>query len=392
MTPDQAQQRYHWIKYRPNDNTIEMYLDNFMLSGARLCEAKFHLDHLLWLKPKSIIPNLPEGKVIRKPWFFDFGEFIHWCLEQFYNNFKLYKQPPLVDEWLGKCQEKWKEMDMDGYANSIHPSDVKKYEEVKGWNGVCRLLCAYYAYYMDLRLRIIDTEITFGHNKEVKLGEFNLDLGTRPCWECNHFVDDYNIECYLTGRIDLLVDNGYKIGPIDHKTTHKFDGYEHTEFNPHDGITGYIYAINQILGRYNLADNTGRPIVCNGGWIYHISATDPPVPRDKSKTQQPRFKITPIDKSPTQLEDYKARQLSTFKRIAELVFLARVPDWNTLACNNMFFRDCEFKPIHEQPSDQWPHIINQFYEIKNPWDTRNMAHNKEQKENQNVNAKGEENK
>ena len=44
----------------------------------------------------------------------------------------------------------------------------------------------------------------------------------------------------FTGRIDLLVDNGTKIGPVDHKSTACFDGYESNDFDPHEGITGYI--------------------------------------------------------------------------------------------------------------------------------------------------------
>jgi hypothetical protein len=256
---------------------------------------------------------------------------------------------------------------MDEYANSIIKADVTKFEEVKGWEGVCGLLTQYHVYYMNQRLRVIDTEITFGHNKEVFLGGFTLFHGYE-------MLDDIKVECYLTGRIDLLVDNGYKIGPIDHKTTHRFDGFEHDDFNPHDGMTGYILAINEILKKYKL-DNQPAPS-CHGGWIYHISATTPSIPKDKTKQQGPRFKITPIDKTVQQMEDYKARQLSTFRRIAELIFMDKTPEWNTNNCNNMFFRKCEYKPIHEQPSDQWQDIINRFYTIAPAWDTRDMAHAK----------------
>jgi hypothetical protein len=372
MTPQEASNRYHWCKYDKDNNTIELYLDHYMLSCLRTCEAKFYLEHLLNVKPRYTEPI--EGQVIRKPWFFDFGEYIHWCLEQFYNHFKVHKTAPLIDSWLGYCKHKWDMMKMDEYKDSVIKADVTKYEEVKGWLGVAGLLTQYYVFYMDMRLRVIDTEITFGHNKEVYLGgwldvEEDNDLGIRPLV----------YKCYLTGRIDLLVDNGYKIGPVDHKTTHKFDGFEHKDFNPHDAMTGYILAIHEILGKYyeelrdpNLACSPRLP-ECKGGWIFHISACTPTTPRDKTKQQGPRFKTTPIDKTTSQLEDFKLRQLSTFKRVAELLFNNKVPEWTTTNCHNMFFRDCEYVPIHEQPSEQWQDTINRFYTIGGSWDTRNHS-------------------
>jgi len=357
MTPEKAAERFKWVKYDENTNTIELYLDNYMLSASRICESMFYLEHLLWLKPKYTLTlgETPDGKYIRRPWFFDFGEYVHWCLEQFYSHFKKHNNPPVVADWIHICRMKWALMKMDEYAHSIIKADVTKYNEVKGWEGVAGLLIQYYAFYMGLRARVIDIEITFGYNKEVPIGKY--EYGSTK------------VECYLTGRIDLLVDNGYKIGPVDHKTTHKFDGYEHDDFNPHDGICGYILAIHEILKKYQAEGLTNIP-QCNGGWIYHISSTTPSIPRDKTKQQGPRFKTTPVDKNQEQLDDYKARQLSTFIRIAELLFNDKTPEWNTTACNYMFSRKCQFKPIHEQPSSQWTQIINSHFETGQPWDTR----------------------
>lgn len=367
MTPEQASQKYHWIKYDKDTNTIELYMDNYMLSSSRLCEAKFYMEHLLWIKPRYTT-NTP------KPWFFNFGEYFHWCLEQFYESFKKNKQAPIIDKWLDECKIKWLEMKLDDYAKSTIPADVKRYDDLGGWVGCAGLLAGYYAYYMDQRFRIIDTEITFGHNKEVFLGGFVTYASDETL---------FYYKCYLTGRIDLLVDNGYKIGPVDHKTTASFDGFEHEDYNPHDGLCGYILAINQIMKNYKVEvpiyDPRTKLPECYGGWIQHISLKQPSTPKDKSKKQGSRYKTTPIDKSPTQLEDYKARQLSTFKRIAELLFNNKTPEWQTTACNNIFFRKCEYKPIHEQPSDQWPKMIEQFYTIGEPWNTLNHSKKEENK-------------
>ena len=285
ITPEQAQEKYHWIKYDKATNTVELYLDNYMLSSSRLCEAKFYLEHLLWIKPKYELEHKEitlgtEIKYIRKPWFFDFGEYIHWCLEQFYKHQKLNGTAPEINQWLSICAVKWNMFRMDEYAHSANKTDVTKYEEVKGWEGVAGLLTQYYAYYMDMRLRVIDTEITFGYNKEVLIGEFNLGN--------NNSDGPWKIRCYLTGRIDLLVDNGNKIGPIDHKTTHKFDGFEHEDFNPHDGICGYILAMHDVLKKYQEQGLTKIP-QCTGGWIYNISSCTPSQPRDKSEITWAKF-------------------------------------------------------------------------------------------------------
>lgn len=370
VTPKEASNRFHWVKYDKDTNTIELYLDNYMLSAARQCEAKFYLEHLLWVKPRYDTTR-------RKPWFLDFGEYIHWCVENFYNSFKLLGHPPAVASWIDECKMMWAVMKMDDYGllEDKQPSDYKKYVDVKGWEGVSGLLIQYYAFYMDLRVRIIDTEITFGHNKEVYLGSVYYQHELQPIgeWSSSYRMDE--IRCYLTGRIDLLVDNGYKIGPVDHKTTHKFDGWEHQDFNPHDGMTGYILAINEIMKKYRESGQTKLPM-CTGGWIYHISACTPSTPRDKTKKPEPRFKTTPIDKTEIALSDYKSRQLSTFKRIAEMLFNDKTPEWNTVTCNNIFFRPCEYKSIHEQPSNEWENMIKQFYQITTPWDTRNHANNR----------------
>lgn len=366
MTPQEASRRYHWIEYNPETNTIDMFLDNFMLSSLRMCESKFYMEHIALITPRYT-------STARKPWYYDFGEFLHYCLEKFYDNFKKFGQAPKVDDWIEVCKKKWLEMKMDEYATVDNKSDRNRYEEIEGWNGACGLLIEYYGYYISCHFRVVDTEITFGHDKEVFIGKFGLlghhqiipfDERENEIW---HLTQPCTVNCYLTGRIDLLVDNGYKIGPVDHKSTSSFDGYEHEDYNPHDGVTGYILATHEILKKLNplLAQ---RPHLSS--WIQHIASKRPSEPRDKSKVKGPRFKTTPIDKTEEQLEDYKRRQLSTFKRIATLLFDEEEPQWNTTICNNIFYRKCPYQPIHTQPSSEWLQIISNHYVIGKQWDTR----------------------
>lgn len=408
MTPEQAVQKFHWIKYDDETNTIELFLDHHMLSWARMCEAGFFFEHILQVRPnygkipatKQLIIDGQSVRVYdtnfqgikkytenRKPWFLDFGEYLHYMFELFYTSFiHLDKENYVFDNLLKTDQEclnlqdfleigrkVWDIMDMDWYKTSTNPQDTKKYEEVGGFTGVIRLLTEYYVYYMDLRIRVVDTEIIFGYNREVPIGEFFVSepynwLTKNPCR--GDELRSFTVKCYLVGRIDLLIDNGRKIGPVDHKSAHRFDGNEADKFNPQDGITGYIYATRCLLQtNYPKYFDKGRESL--SGWIYHISATDTPEPnknsRSKGKTKQDRFKCTTIDKTPSQLEDFKQRQLSTFKRVCELLFNNKTPEWNTLVCNNIFGRPCQFREIHRQSSEEWEHIIKDHFVIGKQW-------------------------
>lgn len=385
MTPEQAAQKYHWCSFDKDTNTLCLFLDHHVLSSFRLCEANGYLNHIVQVSPyygmevKTEIDDLgnrlpvvqpdsekpgeykPVYVAKRKPWFLDFGEYLHFMLEVYYKSF-IHREDfqPFnyifgesqqclnLDEFLKIGKKAWLYMDMDYYKDKDD-----KYTEIGGWPGVSSLLTQYYSYYMGLRMRVVSTEIIFGKKKEVKLGEF---------WS----TTDLKVECYLTGRIDLLVDNGSFIGPVDHKHTHKFRGDEQYKFNPQDAITGYILACNAILHEvYPKYFESGKNAL--NGWIFHISGCTPSKSR-KTGEMGPRFKHTPIGKTEQQLEEFKARQLSTFKRVCELMFDNKTPEWNTIVCDDIFNRPCPFKTIHSSPSNEWPIIIRDHYRIgENVW-------------------------
>jgi hypothetical protein len=334
LTPQQASEKYHWLKYNPETDEIDMFCDHQMLSTLRQCEAKFQLEHFLNIRPKG-----------HKAWNLVFGAWLHYCIEVYYNSIKndpsMMGTPMPINDFITYAKDKWKEMNLDAYKGDM------KYDEVGGWNGALALIIEYYAFYMQQRMRVVACEVTFGYNKEAFLGSFNID---------------YKVNCFLTGRIDMLADNGSLIGPVDHKHTHSFHGDEYDKFNPHDGITGYIYATNAIIKKY-FPDFKGT---CNTGWIYHLQGKAPAVER-KTKILRPRFKGSRIDKTPSQLEEYAIRQISSFKRIASLLFDNEVAQWNTSTCNNLYGRQCEYREIHRQSSEYWPSTIEQFYHIAEQW-------------------------
>ncbi len=377
MTPRDLVTKHPHIFALAPDNVLEMYCDNHILSTMRVCPAKFYEEQLAHV-----------GTKVTRYFSLEFGAWFHECLEMYYSCFKVTGAAPVLDTWIIACLALWDEYDIDFFAPAPGTltkdmrGDQKKYYALCGWDtrgAITRLLIQYYAYYMNQRMRIVDTEISFGRAREVPLGKFTCCEPYRtglvyklpePDKEELYFTTR-NIRCFLTGRIDLLVDNGSKIGPVDHKSTARFDGYESDDFDPHEGITGYIFAINSVLT--NQAKNrdgfiyssltSGIPQICNSGWIHHISLAD----------AEPRFKPTPIYKTNQQLEEYRKRQLVTFRRIYELAAASeKLEDYgqiefNTQMCNNIYNSPCPFRELHRQPFIQREGTIKQFYEIKPAW-------------------------
>jgi PD-(D/E)XK nuclease superfamily len=339
MTPSQAAQQYHWCKYDPETNTVSLYLDHHMLSTLRTCESKFVLEHILNIRPKG-----------HKAWHLIFGAWMHYCFEKYYNHLKDNNGQPIdIGEFLRYGREMWDIMKLDAYK------EEKKYIEISGWDGASALLVEYWAIYQEQRMRVVATEIPFGIEEAVWLDSFSITESDE-----NLLI----VKCYLTGRIDLLVDNGSTIGPVDHKHTHIFRGDEWTKFNPQDGITGYIYATSFILAKY-FPDYKYSATV---GWIFHIQGKSPSYKNvKKGELAKPRFKASRVDKNPQQLADFAARQVTTFKRVCSLLFNNESPQWNTNNCHFMFGRKCEYLPIHETDPAHWNDIIQQYYNITTEW-------------------------
>ena len=333
------------------DGVLEMYVDHHMMSTMRTCEAKFYEEQLEHL-----------GTRTQRYFSLEFGQWLHEVLEHYYAYHKENNRPPVLDTWLQESWELWLTYELDSFAPKPGTltkdmyGDTKKYYNLCKWDAkasIMQLLCQYYAYYLNQSMLVVDTEISFGRAGEVFLGYVCVG-------------DKIRIRCFLTGRIDLLVDNGAKIGPVDHKSTARFDGYESNDFDPHEGITGYIFAINSILknrAAEGVAGGIAVPQVCNTGWIYHISLAD----------SESRFKPTPITKTPQQLEEFRLRQLRVCKRIYELAIATPKLEsygqieFATDKCNNIYNSPCPFRELHRQPFVQRTGVITQFYEIKPVW-------------------------
>lgn len=341
---------FNFVK-KITETEYELYCDHHMLSALRKCEGYF-------------VENILNRSVRGRSWPFDFGIWIHACIEYMYMNpvqrvtkwqsefntaqvskdctGRYCSAPELVDYGASL----WNKMEFQKY-HATH----KQYIAFGGFSGAAKMLLHYWQCYGETRepLTIVGTECAFGSAKECFIGEFTITLGGLSVV----------VKCYYSGRIDIIVDDGVSLGVLDTKSTNKFDGNELTNFTPHEGMLGYIYALRHILNNQFKDLYNGRP--CNRMVINHVQVSD-------TKNYKERFKRTPITYTLEQLDAWRERQLRSFKKLFEITVLGNTPDWNTELCSHWYFKSpCPYQELHRQtPSSQETIRRAQYIQLE-PW-------------------------
>lgn len=324
-------QRLHWMKIA-EDGIVEFYLDNHMLQNFRMCEALFFESFVEGYRPKA-------GRV----WFLDFGTCVHEVIEYYYKN---YKKPGFNwEHWsLQYTKEVWASHEMEYYSD---PNNYwnKEYKTLGGYMGFAGMMVQYASTFRSEndRFRVIGAELYFGKNKEVPLLETNL-------W------DETPFRLYLAGKIDLLMDDGSNIGPMDHKTSKDFRGLNPAKnYEIQEGMTGYVYASKKILETFYVTpdgpQHKYRDRQCNKIWMNFLQ-----VKPEQDLTK--RFKRVPIYKTDWELEEYRQRQISTVARLYQLLENYREdrtglrPYFNHMACTNYMHQTCQFQSAHHQNDNE----------------------------------------
>jgi PD-(D/E)XK nuclease superfamily len=316
--------KLHWVKIA-EDGIVEFVLDNHMLQDFRACEAHF------W---ESLVRgHSGKGRV----WFLDLGTCVHKMMEIYYTAHRWKKFYTLA--WAKIGIELWHLMDMEYYKTCSNTAWQKNYNTLGGPEGFVALLVQYAYYYsgQQERLRVVGTELYFGRGKEVPILDDPYKYRFAP------------FRLYLSGKIDLLIDDGRSIGPMDHKTRAAFKGDPTRDYELQDGMTGYIYAAQKLLKHF--PDVSRMP--CNKIWMNHISISPTKVVSD-------RFRRTPIRKTDAQIEQYKQRQIRTASKILSLLINPDMsPDYDTTKCTNWMRGECAFLSAHRQSSHESQLIILQ---------------------------------
>lgn len=310
----------HWIK-AIGPNEYDMILDHHMLSTWRMCQVHFELLHIQGRRPKN-----------GYSWSLEFGTLFHKIIEDIYSWRKEGQVEP--DRVIEKGIELWDKAGMDRFKD--HPTC----KSLGGKPGFITLCLQYISYYNNdtERLRIVGTEIGFGRDKEVSIGTFFVALSS---------YELIKINCYLSGRIDFLGEDSRKIGPVDHKTRALFGKKDLAlEYTPHEGMTGYIYAAKQIVARIPEMAH----LQCNSAWMNFVQVSNE---ADMTK----RFRRVIVMRTEQQLNDYRIRQLETFKDIFNYMNLDRTATWNTEACTRWYGTMCIFQPVHRQADKESQLIV-----------------------------------
>lgn len=351
----QLEHELHWLQFG-EDGVLEIYLDNHMLQTFRMCESRFFEEFVEGYKPKGSL-----GRI----WFLDFGVCVHKAVEIYYIDRK--KGAFDLMGWISKIARKiWDEKDMEYWANEDLWKGHKynSYKDLGGFLGFCGLLFQYAQYFSieNERFRVIGTELYFGKNKEVPLYESRLaktyfDHGFN-CFVTEGF-NDWPFRLYLAGKIDLLVDDGYSIGPMDHKTSRDFMGKNPAiNYEIQEGMTGYVFAAKAIIKNFKTYQDVnsneriefGIDRKVNKIWMNFLQV------KPAKANMADRFKRVPLYKTDEELEMYRQRQISTAVRIYQLLENYKEdgsglqPFYNHMACTNWMHRNCLFQPVHRQNS------------------------------------------
>lgn len=328
-----------WLFWSEEKQKFIMVIDNHLASMYRACPQHFMYYALRGIGKKSAVKENEVDRV----WFLDFGIVLHRMIELYYRDFRKPGFDP--QEWASvRAAEEWTKMNMNVHAQH------KEFQSIGGMYGFVGLLFQFATVFTseNEKLRIISQEVSFG-----KAGEVPIYIGPY-------------LEIYLSGRLDLVIDDGYFICPMDHKSMAYFKNDPAIIYFTDDGPTGYVYALSKILPSIVPEDHILKRD-CSKILMNLIS---------KKPTTNPieRFKRIPLRKSTYDLETYKTRMTKTalhlFQDVEDLVLGGVQPYRNTKMCQNWMHYPCTYFDLCRQNSKEGEEatIKNGFVQIK-LWDT-----------------------
>jgi len=330
-----------WLHYDEKSKTLIVVVDNHLMQTYRACPQHFFRANVEGWKRKS--NKSVDGQ--QRIWNLDFGILLHKMLELYYQNF----QKPAFDAnawFIDRAIKEWQEAEMDVHC------EEKEFKLIGGLQGFIGILTQYAAVLgpQTERLRVLGAEVSFGRAKEVPL-----------------FVGK-GLEIYLAGRMDLIVDDGYFICPMDHKSEGVFRGEPGLKYETEEGPTGYIYALSKILPSL-LPEGEILKRDCSKILMNLIQ---------KKPTTNPaeRFKRVAIRKTAEQLEDYRGRMVTTVVHMLkdmERYVLGLNIQRDTTKCTNWYFRDCLYRDVCRQGSREGADATLQNGFVKLPiWNTEEV--------------------
>ena len=169
--------------------------------------------------------------------------------------------------------------------------------------------------------------------------------------------------------MDIIVDDGYFICPMDHKSFAVFKGDVALRYATDEGPTGYVYALSTVLPKL-VPEEMILKRDCTKILMNLIS-------KAPTKDPQERFKRIALRKTSWELEQYRLRMSTTAKHMLEdmeKVAMSFPVYRNTQVCQNWMHRTCSYFDICRQQSAAGKLATIQNGFITMPlWDTEKIG-------------------
>jgi len=315
------------------DGRMAFYIDATLVKDFNICEQRFFYKHVRNQRPKRI-----GGKEI-KPFSMAIGGWWSDCMESFYNG--LGSNIALSTEQIQRIAiQAWADNAIDESA-AMQPDQFDKFGDLAG--GVLMLQQYYNSQYAIDRAswKVVGTEAGFGYNKEVLVGETN------------------KVVCYWVGKPDLIVIEGDRLLPIDHKTVTKIDGRTIGKYKPGPQMPGYCFALETVANSIGIERRVDRCVV-------NICARERPSDKPRDGKKKPRFIRALPQYTREELSEWRCQMLRVCERLRHCL-MTQDWIWRDSACHNIYMRPCEYLQVCSNTPMSRDIILASSFEYQPPW-------------------------
>jgi hypothetical protein len=314
------------------DGRIQFFVDASLLKTFSHCERMFYLKHIKNLRPKGSNVVMPFPMAIGR-WWSD-------VMELFYNQLR---------DNQSIAKQKIQEIAVIGWAmnrlDDCALADPERFSTFGDLAGAVLMLNEYHdsQYLIDQRnWHIIGVEEGFGLKKEVLVGE------TR------------NVIVYWIGKPDLVVFEGQRLIPVDHKTVGRIDAYTSSRYKPSTQMCGYAYSTEIIAKSLGIDARVDRCVV-------NICSRSRPSDNPRNGKKKPRFIRAYPNFNREEVAEWKRDVINKCERIAHCI---KHPDswtWSETTCHNFYMRPCDFLKADSSTPSARDIVLATDFAIGEPW-------------------------
>jgi hypothetical protein len=324
------------------DGRIQFFVDASLLKSLSHCERYFYLKHVKNLRSKSISAAKPFPMAIGSWW--------SNVMEKFYN--ALRDQRELANGDIADIAvTAWAEEAIEQAAFA----DPEKFGQFGDLPGAVLMLQEYYnsQYIIDKQnWKVIAVEEGFGLNKEVLLGQTS------------------RVVVYWIGKPDLVIVEGGRLTPVDHKTVSRIDGYTTNRYKPSSQMPGYTHSCEVIAKSLGYAVRVDRCVV-------NICSRARPTEKPRTGNKRPRFVRAYPSFNREEIEEWRRGVINKCERLAHCL-KTNEWTWSETSCDNFYMRPCDFKKLDSSTPSARDIVMAADFITGKPWQPYQLVKEKEE--------------